>query len=425
MDDADFLLAVASSDRLLLYQASNHLRNGENVKGESTDEMGKTFTQSEYSAKIKADQEKEWRVDWLKKEENSRSCFEQKYQNSFLTSVWLNFKRAYILWTRDKIFIRASVIKNIAMGLTVGAVFFNTELNSSYFGILFQGNLFIMLGAMAMAPEKINERAIFYKHDDSNFYPATAYVIGQALAFVPQMIIDVVIFGTFVYWMVGFVAGGFILYLVLFFSFNFVMGQMSGLLAAIGPNKNVVQAGGALLLLLNTLFCGFIVAPTVIPPYYIWLYWSMPLAWVYRALLLNEYTSSNYDGGLGSEILESNGFMHHGEPFGREWIGYCFAYLIPFVIICMLSSIIWLHYHRVEPKKSKFCVPESMELRTEDKITTMSTESSSFTPVTMTFNNLSYQVKSSVGEEEITLLNNISGLFYPGRMCALMGESGE
>ena len=70
-----------------------------------------------------------------------------------------------------------------------------------------------MLGAMTSSPEKLNDRAIFYKHDDTNFYPALSYVIGQALASIPQMLIDVLIFGTFVYWLVGFVdsAKGFLL----------------------------------------------------------------------------------------------------------------------------------------------------------------------------------------------------------------------
>lgn len=62
----------------------------------------------------------------------------------------------------------------------------------------------------------------------SNFYPAASYVLGQALALVPQMMMDVLLFGTLVYWMVGFTAtaGAFFLYLVLFLSFNFTMGQL-------------------------------------------------------------------------------------------------------------------------------------------------------------------------------------------------------
>lgn len=227
------------------------------------------------------------------------------------------------------------------------------------------------------------------------------------------------------YFQVGFTptAGGFILYLVLFFSFNFACGQLFGLLAAVAPSKAVCQAGGALLLLLNTLFCGFIVAPSVIPPYYIWIYWCMPLAWVYRALLLNEYTSAEYEGG-GEQILEAFGFMHKGEAFTREWIGYCFTYLVPFVIICMISSAICLHYKRVEPKRSsKQDLPESKETNEEEKVSKL-TQTSSFIPVTLAFSNLSYEVKSSVGGEQIKLLNSVSGMFSPGRMCALMGESG-
>jgi len=47
------------------------------------------------------------------------------------------------------------------------------------------------------------------------------------------------------------------------------MGQCFGLLSSVAPNKSFVQAGGAVILLLNVLFCGYIVSPTVIPDYYV------------------------------------------------------------------------------------------------------------------------------------------------------------
>ena len=113
---------------------------------------------------------------------------------------------------------------------------------------------------MTSAPEKLDDRSVFYKHKDSNFYPAMSYLLGQAMALIPQMLLDVLLFGTFVYWLVGFVASavvsnsgsprphcrevvspctcfspshfyratqGFVLYLVLFFSFNFTMHGLS------------------------------------------------------------------------------------------------------------------------------------------------------------------------------------------------------
>ena len=78
------------------------------------------------------------------------------------------------------------------------------------------------------------------------------------------------------------------------------------------------------------IFCQLITKP----PRNLIQYWMMPLPWVYRALLLNEFTSDKYaegDPSEGEKILASWGFMYKGEPFTREWIGYCFAYLIPFV----------------------------------------------------------------------------------------------
>ena len=49
---------------------------------------------------------------------------------------------------------------------------------------------------------------------------------------------------------------------------------------------------------------------------------------------------------------------------------------------------------------------------------------SAFVPVTLAFKDLSYEVKSSTGLEMLCLLNNVSGVFLAGRICALMGESG-
>ena len=44
-------------------------------------------------------------------------------------------------------FVRVNIIKNIIMGISVGAVFFQTDAIDGIFGVLFQGMLFIMLGA--------------------------------------------------------------------------------------------------------------------------------------------------------------------------------------------------------------------------------------------------------------------------------------
>mmetsp|Transcript_13283 Transcript_13283/g.25371 ORF Transcript_13283/g.25371 Transcript_13283/m.25371 type:complete len:746 (-) Transcript_13283:283-2520(-) len=153
----------------------------------------------------------------------------------------------------------------------------------------------------------------------------------------------------------------------------------------------------------------------------------MPLAWVYRALILNEFTSNDpvYAGGLGDKILRSNGFLYKGEPFTREWIAYCFLFLFVFLIVCFIISAACLHYLRKEPKSTGTPdMPTKDEKENEGEKGNSQIREATFIPVDLSFKDLSYEVKASKGSDTLRLLDNISGIFSAGRMCALMGESG-
>ena len=127
MDDADYLLAVASSDRKHLFQrGAAKVEEGELPTEEVAKEphtpksFSEVFAQSKDGVKIAECQQKEWKYDWsggkIEAPPGAKfdvKSFENKYQNSFLGSVWLNLKRSFILWTRDMTYIRASAIKNV------------------------------------------------------------------------------------------------------------------------------------------------------------------------------------------------------------------------------------------------------------------------------------------------------------------------
>ena len=69
------------------------------------------------------------------------------------------------------------------------------------------------------------------------------------------------------------------------------------------------------------LFSGFTVQPDIIPPYYIWIYWSNIFAWIIRAIIVNEYQSGYYDdvvdphsGTTEAEaVMERFGFSFKGK----------------------------------------------------------------------------------------------------------------
>jgi hypothetical protein len=252
-------------------------------------------------------------------------------------------------------------------------------------------------------------------------------------------LVDILIFGTICYFMVGLAtaASNYFIFIALLFVFSVVMNQQISIFTAICPTKGGVQAASSCLLLFHLVFSGFIVPPSVIPNYYTWLYWWVPLSWSYRALLVNEFTSPAYEviannvtnQTEGDLALQEGGMVLNGEPFGTEWIGYCFAYLVPYLLLCTFITAVCLKYVRIEPKSSPL-PPEGVGA-TEDApdggegvVEGNEAIDIPFIPVTLSFSDICYDVTASKGKDTIRLLNNVYGMFGSGRMCALMGSSG-
>lgn len=228
-------------------------------------------------------------------------------------------------------------------------------------------------------------------------------------------------------------ASNYFIFIAILFVFSFVMNQQLAIFTATAANKSGVQAAASVILLFFVVFCGFLVVPEVIPDYYTWLYWWNPLAWVYRALLVNEFLSPDYDmmvegsdQTVGERILTGGGQIYKGSTFGREWIGYAFAYLVPYGMLCTIIQSLCLEFVRVEPRASPS--PEDDKSNVHHSALESQDDSDAvqipFIPVTLTFTNICYDVKASKGKETIRLLNNVNGIFSAGRMCALMGSSG-
>ena len=263
---------------------------------------------------------------------------------------------------------------------------------------------------------------------------------------------DVSIFGTILYWMVGLdpTVESFFIFLSILFSFSVLMNQLLAVFASMSPTKPTVQVTSACLLLFLILFGGFIVPPNVIPDFYIWIYWLNPFAWAYRALLVNEFQSDSYDDG--DTILARIGFLYgknKDQAFQKIWVVYWFIYMAPSFLACVFLTAVGLTHFRGSQKRNS--------IKTDTKGSTLNAVKSSkvqnplvsngssngftngesfhdeaeeskveipFVPVTLTFENICYDVKASKGGNQLRLLQNVSGIFKAGRMVALMGSSG-
>lgn len=241
---------------------------------------------------------------------------------------------------------------------------------------------------------------------------------------------DVIIFGTIIYWMVGLTAAveNYFIFIAILFAFNVVMNQLLSIFAATARTKTDVQSMGAVILLFLILFSGFIVSPDVIPSYYIWIYWLNPLAWVYRAMLVNEFRSSEYDSLVdgsnltsGELILVSQGFTDgNNKAYDEVWIGYNFAYLAGFFLLSVIMTAVGLLYVRVE--KDDFGGDVVEEATPDGEVQVPDSIEVPVKPVNLTFKGVCYDVKASKGGDMLRLLDGINGIFTSKKMIALMGS---
>jgi len=151
------------------------------------------------------------------------------------------------------------------------------------------------------------------------------------------------------------------------------------------------------------------------------------MGWAMQLLLSNEYTSSKYESTVDGDPNETIGdyeLERMGFQTGKEWIGYSFAFLILFAILSGVVTALCLDFYRVK-KRVQVETKEDIG-STNINIDEATTEVARlpFTPVNLTFEDITYEVKASTSDETLRLLNGVSGSFMSGRMVALMGASG-
>jgi ABC-type lipoprotein export system ATPase subunit len=240
-----------------------------------------------------------------------------------------------------------------------------------------------------------------------------------------QTAMDCITFGTILYFMVGLGPSliNYLIFMAIIFVFSVMMNEYLFVFSTIFKTKDMVQVISACLVFFFILFSGFIIAPNVIPDYYTWVYWYNPMAWAYRALLVNEYRSSFYTEEEGDYILSFVGFVDsNDQPFKEVWVLYCFIYMSCHLVISVLLSALGLTYVRLKGESG--VSDDAVVGKTNDSTSEPAEVQISFKPVTATFEDICYDVKASTSNEQLRLLHSVSGAFKSGRMCALMGSSG-
>jgi ABC-type multidrug transport system ATPase subunit len=196
MDVADFLQLIATPDGAKLFDPPPEIATIRSTPY-TLDELAVEFANSRFGQIIESDINQAHRQVWGSSHGDVNKLdsveylddrrYKNKYANSFSRSMWLNLRRQLTLWKRDKRVLFANAAKNMIMGISVGGVFFQTDDVVSILGVLFQGMLFVMLGGMVTAPAFVDERLIYYKQADANFFGSFSFIIAKAMSKLPQV----------------------------------------------------------------------------------------------------------------------------------------------------------------------------------------------------------------------------------------------
>ena len=86
----------------------------------------------------------------------------------------------------------------------------------------------------------------------------------------------------------------FLTFLLLSYTFNVGTAQLFRLYSFLCTDLTVAVAVSSVTMALFVLFSGFILPPSQIPTGWIWFYWINPVAWVLKAVTINELLSDQY-----------------------------------------------------------------------------------------------------------------------------------
>ncbi|OQR80444.1 ATP-binding Cassette (ABC) Superfamily, partial [Thraustotheca clavata] len=295
--------------------------------------------------------------------------FQVDYYSSTKLLIWRQMK----VFLRNKAFVKSRFIMVLLMGLLYSSSFYDVDPENPVvvLGVVFTAVLFLAMGQVPLMPAVLEARNIYYKQRSANFFRTSSFILAQSFTQVPFALAETIVFGSIMYWITGFVseAGAFIIYLLLLFLTNLAFTAWFFFLAVVSPDLHVAKPLSMMTVLIFILFAGFVISPSIMPDYFIWIYWIDPLSWCIRALSINQYSASVFqqDTYKGTNYMQHRG-MTMGNAmlkiFGLQteklWIWYGVIYLLASYFLFLGLSYLALEYKRYD-------APENVSVNLEEE----------------------------------------------------------
>ncbi|CAA2976578.1 pleiotropic drug resistance 2-like [Olea europaea subsp. europaea] len=384
--------------------------------------------------------------------------------NACLAREWLLMKRNSFLY----IF---KTFQITIMSIIAFTVFFRTEMKhgqlvdgGKFYGALFFSLINVMFNGTAELALTIFRLPTFFKQRDSLFYPAWAFALPIWLLRIPLSVMESLIWIVLTYYTIGFApaASRFFCQLLAFFALHQMALSLFRFIAALGRTQVVASTLGTFTLLVVFVLGGFIIAKDDIEPWMIWGYYISPMMYGQNAIAINEFLDKRWstpntdprfpEPTVGKVLLKARGMFSDGYMY---WI--CVLALFGFSVLFNICFIIALTYLNPfgdsksvisdednKPKKKKnpysTSMAEGIDMAVRNKSRGKKSEENGsrrrgmvlpFTSLSLAFDHVNYYVdmptemkRQGIEDARLQLLRDVSGVFRPGFLTALVGVSG-
>uniref|UniRef100_A0A453RPU4 ABC transporter domain-containing protein n=2 Tax=Aegilops tauschii subsp. strangulata TaxID=200361 RepID=A0A453RPU4_AEGTS len=358
------------------------------------------------------------------------------------------FSREVLLLKRNSPLHIFKTVQITVMALVISTVFLRTNMNhktvldaNKYMGSLFMAVVIVNFNGMTEIGMTIKRLPTFYKQRELLALPGWALLSSVFLISLPMSLLETGLWTSLTYYVIGY-APSFLRFIQQFLVL-FAMHQMSmGLyrfLAAIGRTQVMANMLGTAALIAIYIFGGFVISKDNLQPWLQWGYWTSPFTYAQNAVALNEFLDERWASEfyyanaktVGEAILKIRGLL-------TEWHWYwiCVGILFGFSLVLNILTIFALEFMN-SPHKHQVNI-DSTKTKTECKKQKVGTRNAStgqvalpFQPLSLVFDHINYFVdmpkemmKYGVTEKKLQLLQDVSGVFRPGVLTALMGITG-
>lgn len=468
---ADFLQEVTSKKD----QQQYWYHDQERYRYVSVPEFAQRFKSFHVGQKM----QKEMQIPYDKSSTHPAALTTTKYGLSSWESLRAVMSREWLLMKRNSFIYIFKVTQLIILAFMSMTVFLRTKMPSGtisdgtkFLGALTFSLITILFNGFAELQLTIKKLPVFYKHRDFLFFPAWTFGVANILLKVPVSLVEAAVWVVLTYYVMGFApsAGRFFRQFIAFFVTHQMAMAMFRFLGAILKTMVVANTFGMFVLLIVFIFGGFLISRNDIKPWWIWGYWASPMMYSQQAISINEFLASRWaipntdatidEPTVGKAILKSKGLITSDGGF---WIS--IGALIGFLVVFNILYILALTYLSPGGSSNTIVSDEDSEDKTDMKTRneqqmsqivhnngasntsatssipmsgSRSTNQQSrsqivlpFQPLSLCFNHVNYYVdmpaemkEQGFTESRLQLLSDISGVFRPGVLTALVGVSG-